>query len=428
MNGSTETKKELSKSPQLNLVLEEAVKVINGIGDPDALHDRLVELEHVTGFLLKTFQHESQYQEETDPFKQEQELILSNFERIKEGIYRFKQYFDDNNAANIEDGMTKCMGGFRELFASFDRLKEEELKRKVYSDSPYINEIFRVADLVKQGKLPKERLKERIDAYLFIHKNFMVNYQYMKPTIDERPIYDEHKEELKSALEQVMEGLQLAQTYFMTGITESLDAGLEKTRNAADFLLDFEEMLREVREAPKVKLCFQCGAENPRSARYCEKCNYNFPPLQMEEDSTVDLRLEESGIRQTGHAMTENVVRLYNAVDDVKSGAVSKEEFMNTINWFQGLISRAKEDQAKIPDPPEDSEPEAQEAFQQFKQVFLTGMKYMEEGLQKMKLYPETGNTDLLQGGMEDVFSGGDLLFQVKMTGEKVAMSMKRSR
>lgn len=418
--------KEITRSPQMNKAAAEAVKIIEGIGDQDAFHDALIELDQAAGVLIKTFKNESRFQEKTDFFMKESQIINENFSKLKEGIHLMKNYFKSSNKDDVEQGMTQSIAAFRELFASFDRLKEKEKEAPVHSKSPFMNEIIRVAQLIKRNKLPKELLKERIDTFLFIQQNFAVNFEYMTPSLDEKPIFDEHKEEVRKQINNVIEGLKLANTYVVTNNLASLDEGLEKAKAAVDYLLDFEDKLANAREAPKVKLCFQCSTENPRSAKYCVKCNFSFPPLQMEEESTMDFRLDESGIQQTGHVMTENVVKMFNAVENIKSGAISMDEFKKTLIWFQQLISKANEEQKKIPDPQSDENPEAMDAFLQFKETFIQGVKYMEEGLERLQLFCQNQSPDLLETGMESIFQGGDLLYQVKLTSDQIAASMQQ--
>jgi len=426
-SGSTEVDYELTRSPQMNRVIEQAEKLLDGMGNPDDLYNKLIELDQAVNYLIQVFRNESKFQEKTDFFKSESKIIKTNFEKLKHGIHRIFKYFKKPENRYIEEGVEEGIKAFDELFASFDRLKEEEQKRAVYSQSPYMNEVIRVAKCVKKGTLPDEALKERLELFLQIQLNLQANIENMHPTQDERPIFEENRDRVEESINQIIEGLKLAKTYFITHMFENVEAGLEKARVAVDFLMEFEQKLKEAREAPKVKYCFKCGAENPRSARYCINCNYNFPPLQMEEESTFDVRLEEGGIKQTGHIMTENLMKLYGAVDKIKTGSITMEEYLERVNWFRDLTLKAREDEKKIQPPQNHENPEAQEAFEQFKENFHIGMMDVEDGVKRLLMYAELRDPNLLETGMESILRGGDRLYQVKLAGDQIKIAMEQA-
>ncbi|MCD4782368.1 MAG: hypothetical protein K8T10_00915 [Candidatus Eremiobacteraeota bacterium] len=411
----------------MNRVIEQAEKILEGVGNPDELHSKLIELDRAVNYLMQVFKQESKFQEKTDFFNKESDILKTKFEKLKHGIKRIFKYFKKPENRYIVEGVDKSIKAFEDLFASFDRLKEEESRRKVYSESPYLNDVIRISRCVKKGTLPAEVFKERLEMFLNIQLNLQANIENLHPTQDERPIFEENKEKVEENIKRAIEGLKLAKTYFITHMFESVEAGLEKARVAIDFLMKFEKKLKEAREAPKVKYCFRCSTENPRSVRFCINCNYNFPPLQMEEESTFDVRLEEGGIKQIGHVMTQNLMKLYEVVDKMKTRSISVEKYLETVNWFKGLMLKAREDEKKIQPPETKGDSEAQEAFEQFKENFDIGMKDVEDGVNRLLIFAETEDPNLLETGMESILRGGDRLYQVKMIGDQVKMAMEQA-
>jgi hypothetical protein len=425
MAAQMDTSRELTRSPHMNKVVELADKVLKGVGNKAPLQTAVQELDQVIRQLQKIFQYEARYQEQTEFFKKESEIIENCFRKAKDGAYRIGKYFKNPENRYIEEGLAECTKAFIDLFASFDRLKDEESKRVQLSKSPYLSEIMRVANLVKDSKLPAELLKERIEMFLAVQTNFVNNLEYMVPAMDERFLFEENKQMLKDKFNEVIQGLNLAKTYFLTHQFSAVTDGLAKADKAIDFIVDFETKLKEIREAPKVKSCFKCGAENPRTVKFCVRCNFNFPPLQMEEESTLDVRLEEGGIQQTDHVMTENLMKLYEAVDGMKTGSISMDKYIKVVEWFLNIINKAREEQRKIPAPPDDQyNPDTQETFEMFKEVFEMGMQDIEDGINLLMLYPENRNPDLLETGMETVMRGGDRLFQIKIVGEQTKVAL----
>ena len=425
MADQSKTDNDLTRSPQMNDVIKEANGVLDGTGNVQSLQNSIIDLELQIKQLDMAYQYESKFQEQSDLFNRESVIIRENFVKLKTGINLIHKYFEDADKKTLEEGITICIESYDELFGSFDRLKKEDEKRTVWSESPYLNEICRVADCVKRGTLPRERMKDRIETFLQIQHRFMMDFDNMNPTIDERPIVDEMKDEVKVKLNEVQQGLQLALSYFQNNNFENVDAGLEQARVAVDFLLDFEKRLKTAREAPKIKFCFKCGTENKRHNKFCVKCNFKFPPLQMEEESTMDIRVDEGGIKQTEHVLTENVVKLNNAVEKAKDGEISMEEYMETIFWFEDLLRKGREEQAKIV-VPDDMDQETMEAFEQFRETFELGMGDMEDGIKRLQVFAETNDHNLLDTGMEMILRGGDRLYQVQMTANQLKLAMEQ--
>ncbi len=425
MAEQSKTENELTRSPQMNDVIKEANGILDGTGNIQLLHNSIMDLELQIRQLDMAFQIESKFQEDTQFFKNESNIIRESFEKLKKGIHLIQKYFENADKKTLEEGITICIESYDDLFASFDRLKKEDEKRTVWSESPYLNEICRVADCVKRGTLPKERLKDRLELFLQIQHRFMMDFDNMKPTIDERPIVDEMKEEVKRKLTQVLESLNLAMTYFQNHNFENVDIGLEQARGAVDYLLEFERKLKTAREAPKIKFCFKCGTENKRANKFCVKCNFKFPPLQMEEEYTMDISVDEGGLKQTGHILTENVMKLNNAVEKVKSGEITFDEYLDTVSWFDELLRTGREEQAKIT-VPEGMDSDTMEAFEQFKETFELGMADMEDGIRRLRIFAETDDQNLLDTGMEMILRGGDRLYQVQMTANQLKLAMEQ--
>ncbi|MFP4498081.1 MAG: hypothetical protein ACLFQV_07710, partial [Vulcanimicrobiota bacterium] len=298
---------ELTRSPQMNAVIKEANKVLEGTGELDLLDLRIHEVEMLIDQMEQFFKYESRFQEKTNVFLKESEVIEYNFERVRRYLDRMKKYFDSPKTRYIEEGLKGCRKGFKRLFEAFDNLKAIEEKRKKYSKSPYLNEIYRVATAVLKGTLTVDTFRERIDGLIRFEENFFINFQNFQPTEDERLVFEENHDEIMENIQNLIDGLKQARVYLSDSNPDHIHNGLEKARKAANYMAEFEQKLKEAREAPKVKYCFKCGAQNPRTVKYCVKCNFNFPPLQMKDESTIDVRLEEGGIKETGHVMTENL-------------------------------------------------------------------------------------------------------------------------
>ncbi len=409
-----------TRSPYLNAVIAEAERILDGKGNMEALREKVGVLEQVVHQMIQVYNHESKYQEKTDLFLREAEIIENGFKELQQGILQIKKFYTTGDTEDLEEGIGICMVAFERLFESFDRLKEEEMKREVYSSSPYMNEVMRVADCVLRGTLPPDALKDRITDLIKLEKQFYENFDQIKPSEAERIIFEENREKMKNALKGMIDGLYEALQYFKDFSPETLEKALEKANEHAEFLVEMEQKLKEAREAPKVKYCPKCGAENPATVKFCVNCNFRFPPLHLSDESTVDIRLEEGGIRQTGHVMTENMLKIVNAVEGIKKKEITIEAYKEVLDWFKGLLEHTKREAEKIKEPDESEDPEAIEVFRTFKNTFYEGIADLEEGLEKLYNFIDTHNYSLLETGLELMMSGGDRLVQVHLASEQL--------
>lgn len=410
----------VSRMPLLHAFVKEALKLSGDEWDQDTFGDSLRDLEAFSIQMRLVYGRESRFEEKTPEFLRESAVIEENFRRLEAEFAQLKTFFDSQEKTLVEEGTGAIVMIFEDLFAAFDRLKEKELKREVFSRSPFLNEVMRVADCVMRGTLPADALRDRLEVFIKIQEGFYRGFDSLQPSGDEQRVFEENRDAMKKALQEMLDGLYEARLYFQDSNEAHLEDGLEKSHKAADFLADMEEKLNACRDAPKVKLCFKCGAENPRTVKYCVKCSYNFPPLQSDEESTFDVRVEEAGVRQTGHVMTENLMKLSRAVEDVKTEKIDVKEFLETVEWYSQMLESTRAEAEKTKEPENLDTPEAREMFEAFRQTFMNGLADIGEGLALLRSFADTGNPDSLDGGIELVLTGGDQLFHVQMMSEQM--------
>jgi hypothetical protein len=267
-----------SRSPQLNEVIEEARRLSEGGGSLDSLKSAAARLEGVAAQMLGFFRQESRFQEKTPGFLKDGTDLEEGFKSLRHYMERLKKYFAKPEERYLVEGLRGCAGAFEKIFSAIDRIEEREKQGKTYSPSPFMNEVARVAHCVLKGTLPPDTLRDRLLPFLKMQEEFYKGFDGIVPSPDERLILEENREAIRKALAEMIEGLRRVKAYLQDSNPRNIERGLEKACAAADIIAGIEEKLRQAREAPRVKLCFKCGAENSRSARFCARCNFSFPP------------------------------------------------------------------------------------------------------------------------------------------------------
>lgn len=411
----------LTRSPQMNAVIREAQSILDGGGDPEALGRKIQELDMFLVQFTHVFNQESRFEEETEEFLTEADIIEESLEKIREHVREIKKFFEAQDEVHLETGIEGCIEIFEKLFGSIDRLKARERKRHIYCRSPYVNEVMRVADCVMRGTLPPDALDERITLLIGVQERLYKNFEFIEPAEEERLVFEDNRDAILDNLEELLDGLYEATNYFQDSNVAHLEDGLDRACKAGDFLMEIEDKMRAAREAPQVKLCFKCGADNPKDVKFCIKCNYRFPVIAGQEESTLDLRAEESGVKQTGHIMTENTLRLSRAVEDVQAKRIQMDEFLDTLAWFNEILENTKIEAGKIKEPDSWGTQEAKEFFENFKTTFKAGIQEIETGLGELRTYTETSYAGILDTGLERILSGTDKLCQVQAIADQIA-------
>lgn len=194
-------------------------------------------------------------------------------------------------------------------------------------------------------------------------------------------------------------------------------AGAPRHAEARQELLDAAETLADCREefealdAEGKVLCVRCSAPNPPGQRSCSKCHAQLPAAGLGGTAST-LTVGEDGVAETDGEMevTENIVKLFTAVNQVAEGKLSADEFGQVLGWLDGVL-------AEVELPPLPTFPGrerlAEEHRQQLADVELQceaareelseGYQDFREALARMGCYLEDRDKDHLTVGVQAV-------------------------
>lgn len=410
---------ELTRSPHLNETIKTAEGVLDGTVPPADLKKSLKKLNDLRRQMVWVFRHQLRFQEKTSVLTRELPRIEENFRNLKAGIEKIYQYFSEPKEEHIRTGLKSARESFEALFASFDALKDEEKTWKVYSRSPYLNELMRVGFGVIKGTIAPEAFKERLEEMITFQNRFISQFENMSPLPAEVKVFNEKKESIKKALARYRQGLEEAKLYFKDKELRHIKKGLEEAAEATEKLFSYQEALLKAAESSRERPCFRCGAQNPVAAKFCIKCNAILPPLPKMPESTFELRQDEAGfVRSTGHALTENTKRLIDAVEGVQNGTVTLEKFKTFIESMQEKAKQAIREKARLSIPSQIREQEDREVFLKVGRSLDAGLQEFQSGIERISLYLKDRDPGHLTVGLEAALSGADRLYQVQVTVE----------
>lgn len=205
------------------------------------------------------------------------ERIKTRLESFKSAIGEIYLYFKDSNREHIESGVERCRRYIDDMSdASAEMIEEEKAEASKYSKAPAQNEIMRIANDVKAGRLSSKILGEKISS---LKKGLKAFYASMGDFPEEEQgghYLKMHIDEFKAVIKDYVKGLDEAESYVSSKDLKALDRGIQRSAAAAEILFRHQEnMINEKR----TKACLKCGTENDMQAKYCSKCNALMPEM-----------------------------------------------------------------------------------------------------------------------------------------------------
>ncbi len=421
---------ELSRSTQLNEVIQAAQAVWTGSGIDDDLKASLKRLNSLRREMRSIFRRGLTFQEESPRIREEREKVEKNLELLRDGLDETYRYLKDGSKSHIMKGLPLCREAFSNLFISFEHIREEEERCTCYSESPFQNELMRVAHGVLKGTIRPDALRSRLDGLYRYARGLYESFDITVKGPREQQFYLEKGAEIKKTLKSYVRGLEEIGRYFKDRDSTHIRTGLDITAEAANQLLEYQKELVRINEEPETKLCFRCGSENEIWSHYCSKCNAAFPSFETASESSVEFVLDTQGaVKTQDHVDTEFTRRIIDAISKVRAGRLSSGSFRKELDEMEHKAENARKEKAKLAFPTElvKADPAQAEFFEQIDQLTSTGIDEILEGLRRMRGYLEWGDDTALTFGLENVLAGADRLFIVQMMSQEMEKVQKRS-
>lgn len=198
-----------------------------------------------------------------------------------------------------------------------------------YSDSPYINELIRVAYAVLEERLPLETLQARLQAYFEV-------FHASAEALSDYP-----SDEVQEAIDLLDQGLVLINSFVQDNkLEESLEEGLAVLEEGAYLLTLAQANLEAEESRQRERICHRCSAQNEATHKSCAVCGATLLTLVGGVDSGFDVRVSESGVRSVAPTHSEHVERILSGVDKVMRGEPMASELERHLSTFnRGLHS-----------------------------------------------------------------------------------------
>jgi hypothetical protein len=408
-----EERPDLTDLPAFNEFQGRVERVLAQTLPVEAGLESLTALEDALGQIFHHFHENLPYQEETEAVKQATPLIYQGFGKLRLVLPELRQALDGGSEGKVRRMLARARHLVNQIFNGLFLLRQEASQRPVYSESPPVNELLRVAEGFMLGRLPLERFRKRLDQFIELHHTMTLGLDVLQPTPAEQKVLAEQGEVLREAMERQGDGISRLESFFEHPDVQELRLGLQTIQEAADQIVAVTHQLTGAVQPPEAtKSCLRCSASNPASARYCGQCNAMFPAVMDEPTPAgqLDLR-EESGPRS---ASSENLQVLTDLVEQMRVGAITDEEFLKKLDWFQGKVEGVRKRLSELEPPHPDTPPEQLEILEEAHEHMAVGADDMEAGLNTLRSFLQRRDPGKLARGLEMVNEAAGVMLRVE--------------
>lgn len=324
------------------------------------------------------------------------------------------QHLDSLDQASVDADLRKFEAAVR------SGQKLEDLMRASLEGPAAMPATNVLIGLVKKGlsgELDHETVAGVIDDYREIMDSFWEGFERsLARPVNSALVQDEVPRTLEygDSHDAAVEDLGAA---FKSGDQAGVQSALEQLLATAAQLDESREVFETAAKHQTNVLCPACGRANPPENRRCEACGNQLPVADLGASSSFSLMTGPALEDNQEMPMTENVAKIFQSCDDVASGKISADEFLEVLREAKlGLQDYAKEldeiaeettDVAFMPEEMRQVWSEQHQPYVEEVALSITeGVKDCEQGLLEMEAYLSDSNEQHLVDGVRMVWEG----------------------
>lgn len=246
-------------------------------------------------------------------------------------------------ASAIDQGpeaLEKAMQGVIEAGESV-RSAMEELNTRILTGGPtrmqHANLVLNIMAAHQAGQAPDEVLIKALEVFRKGMEQESAEIDRMLSLPTQSAAIAEQTQRTRRAYELHWPAIELLEAY-ASGDAEKYEPACQALIEASEALADCRAAFQQIGEMEGKVLCVKCGAGNAPDARACSKCGARI--LQSNaSSSTMSYEEVEGEARGASElVMTENLMRLFEAVNAVAEEKIEPDEFGDVLSWMAELV------------------------------------------------------------------------------------------
>jgi hypothetical protein len=359
-----------TRVPGINLLVHLASEVLAGDRGPEALLEQVRNEEALTGAAAAQMKAGG----EATSVLRAQVAYLNILKKLSRGAGSA----DGEALRGLVDELVK-------VGALFTAPEPTEVQRGLSegpTSYPNVNAVVNLARQAGEGRVPRGRLDEAVKALGGQLQSLRANLGVMSRTSTSGAV-DDAIAGIEPRLRALEDALASLREEALIGAAGALEAGLA-------------ELAARIEREGQVP-CVKCGAFNPAGLRTCGRCNSVLPASVSEGFSSFEVQEGEAPViadeQASDTVMTENVDRLFRAVNEFAEGESSRDELEAALAWMEGLLAEA-------------SRAGASPSRDENAQLYREGLEEFAVGLGLIRQAATDENREGLQAGQQIIGQG----------------------
>ncbi|MGM9992033.1 MAG: hypothetical protein ACI376_04175 [Candidatus Bruticola sp.] len=408
---------ELSISPVFNEVIRAAEFVYEAPDDVTAKEDLLEALRNMaefTQYLAASFQEALKVRPKTELSQRIPQEFSHELKSVTEVLSGLKTCLNDNKTDSFPSLIDQGRRALANMFEIFEQMKKEEESFPVFSKSPYIQEIVRIATGVAKGQYKPETLKDKVD---WLRDRFL-EFKDDFASIKEIPKENDDVEKLLPIAEQALQKMGAAldkMARFQRGYDKKLlKDGCSELLQSSEVLVAVQERLMKASVA-QPSACPNCSALNPGGAKKCRSCGAALPAIIGLSTQTMEVK-ERTPVESKGPAYTY-ISRLEGSINSYKRKLLDEKDLKREIDFFSKKVSDGQvqfaEMKKKTAAQPQSSTESAQTLASLYNDM-ETGLNTLARGTAKLRSFFDSKDEQILDDGFDIIVAGATLMIETQ--------------
>lgn len=315
------------------------------------------------------------------------------------------------------------------------RAAMEELNTRIFTAGPtkmpHANLVLNIMDAHQAGQVPDQVLLNALEVFRKGMEHEVGEVERMLSLPTRSSAIQEQAQKARQAYDLHWPAIDLAEGY-AAGQADQYEPARQALIQASEALAACKEAFEQIGELEGKVLCVKCGAPNAPGDRACSKCGARMVQTEL-GTSTMSLQ-EEGGEAQGGElVMTENLLRLFQAVNEVAEQSLELEEFGEVLNWMADLVQQHLLGVPQAPgfsregmtEEQSDAVGELEEELARQREEVVGGAEELMAGLNRLSCYLDEQDKEHLTSGVRMVRDGAVRVQRAQRAIDEVAANVE---
>jgi len=355
-------------------------------------------------------------------------------------IEAYQEHIKDYQAIN-EKAQSKDYEGLKteldNLALAASKLKDgfQKINLKMLTSlptpSPYVNLMINVTRSLINTEIEEDVFVKTLESFKGSLQNMFHEFELYARVPTNSLLVTEEIEKARHAFELFDQAVKNYDQFLELRNVGLLEHAVKTLEEAGNLLHQSFTAFQEIAEREGKIPCVKCQHYNPIELNRCEKCGSSLVKLgEAAATSTFSFseQSQEVGVTMGEMVMTENLQKLFDAVNAVSEGNLPLEEYLGVLDWLDQLTQTEYENTQKIPDLDLKTVPEAEmknaeklkEQLEEIRQNMLNGMDEFRAGLNTLRMYSDNlDDQHYLTAGVQEVWQAAAKIYHAgKAAGE----------